>query len=122
MVMVAMREDGVGDPCAAVGDHAAYPLEVVVVEGPGVDDHRLGGTRLEQDPGVGAVEGHRPGVGGQHTKCALGDLPAAPQHGPTLPRGRMTVPAGRQTPRPGDGSSTKKTSGVALCRPAGPCG
>ena len=79
MVMVAMREDGVGDPCAAVGDHAAYPLEVVVVEGTGVDDHRLGGTRLEQDPGVGAVEGHRAGVRGEDAVGPLGDLPTGPQ-------------------------------------------
>ena len=66
VVVVPVGEHRLGHPGAALLDDVQHGGEVPLVERAGVDDDGLRRARLEQHPGVGAVERHRPGVGRQH--------------------------------------------------------
>ena len=78
VVVVPVGEHGQGHPGAALLDDAQDGGEVALVERPGVDDDGLGRAGLEQHPGVRAVEGHRPGVGGEHAVRPGRDVAARP--------------------------------------------
>ena len=62
---------------AELGD----PRDVLVVVGPGVDDHHLVAARAAQHPGVGAVQRHQPGVVAQQYRRGFGDRPQQPVRG-----------------------------------------
>ena len=55
--------------------------DVLVVLGPGVDDHHLVAARAAQHPGVGAVQRHQPGVVAQQHRRGLGHRAQQPVRG-----------------------------------------
>ena len=87
VVVVAVGEHRLGHPGAALLHDPKHGGEVALVERTGVDDHGLRRAGLEQHPGVGAVEGHRPGVGCQHAVRTRRDVAARPRGGHRRRRG-----------------------------------
>ena len=74
--------DGVGVVAVPVADQHQRDAaqrgklrDVLVVVGPGIDDHQLVAARATQHPGVGALQRHQAGIVGQQHRRGIGDRP-----------------------------------------------
>ena len=78
VVVMAVGEQGQRHPGTSGGDMVEHRLQVGLVVRAGVDDHGVRAAGLGQDPGVGALQGHRRRVGAQHADGTLAPGPTGP--------------------------------------------
>src|SRR5450631_130447 len=94
MIRMSVREQCEGNPSPTTGHGVQHPLQMLLIERSGIDNHTLRGTRLHQDPGVGALQRHRARIRREHAGRPRGDVATDPggHHSPATgryPKGRM---------------------------------